>query len=139
MAKVPGYQIVLQLDTKKLVGYRTHSMDVEADMADSTTGASTNQWKENMPLFKGAEFSVGGLYDPATGGSVTTFDGAFSILAAWHESGRQVRKHHRRQQVLPGRRIHTPRPHRRTTRRPGQLHTRPCRNRKDNTRNCLTI
>jgi predicted secreted protein len=82
MAKVPGYQIVLQLDTKKLVGYRTHSMDVEADMADSTTGASTNQWKENMPLFKGAEFSVGGLYDPATGGSVTTFDGAFSILAA---------------------------------------------------------
>jgi hypothetical protein len=81
MAKVPGYKIVLQFDTKKLVGYRNHSMDAEADMAEATTGASTNQWKEYQPMFKGMEFSVDGLYDPTSGADMS-FDGAYDLLAA---------------------------------------------------------
>ncbi len=72
---------MLQFDTKTLVGYRNHSMDAEADMADATTGASTNQWKEYVPMFKGMEFSVDGLYDPVAGGN-STFDDAYSLLAA---------------------------------------------------------
>lgn len=81
MGKIPGYKIVLKFDTKTLVGYRTHSMDAEADMGDATTGASTNQWKEYIPLFKGMKFSVGGLYDP-TPGTNFTFDGIYDFLAA---------------------------------------------------------
>ena len=81
MAKLPGYKIVLQFDTKTLVGYRSHSMDAEADMGEATTGASTNQWKEYVPLFKGMEFNVGGLYDP-TAGANSTFDDAYALLAA---------------------------------------------------------
>lgn len=81
MAKVPGYKIVLQFDNKKLVGYRNHSMDAEADFAEATTGASTNQWKEYQPMFKGMEFSVDGLYDP-TAGSDIAFDGVYDLLAA---------------------------------------------------------
>lgn len=81
MGKVPGYKIVLQFDTKKLVGYRNHSMDAEADMAEATTGASTNQWKEYQPMFKGMEFSVDGLYDPTPGADMS-FDGAYDLLAA---------------------------------------------------------
>jgi len=81
MAKLPGYKIILQFDTKKLVGYRSHSMDAEADMAEATTGASTNQWKEYIPFFKGMEFNVGGLYDP-TAGTDQSFDNVFDLLAA---------------------------------------------------------
>jgi predicted secreted protein len=81
MSKKPGYKMVLQFDSKTIVGYRTHTMDAEADMADATTGASTNQWKENYPLFKGMEFSVDGLYDP-TAGSNKSFDDAYDLLAA---------------------------------------------------------
>lgn len=81
MGKKPGYKIVLQFDSKTLVGYRRHSMDAEADMGDATTGESTNQWKEFLPLFKGMEFSVEGLYDP-TAGSNTTFDDIYTLLAA---------------------------------------------------------
>ena len=81
MSKVAGYKIVLQFDAKTIVGYRNASMDVEADMADATTGASTNQWKEVLPLFKGMEFSVEGLYDP-TAGSDSTFDDALDLLRA---------------------------------------------------------
>lgn len=72
MAKIPGYQVVLQIDNEKIVGYRSNSMDMETDMANSTTGESANQFKGNMPMFKGAEFSVEGLYDPTTGASTTT-------------------------------------------------------------------
>ena len=81
MAKVPGLKIVLQFDSKTLVGYRSSSMDAEADIADATTGASTNQWKEVLPLFKGMEFSVDGLYDPVAGGN-STFDDIYALLAA---------------------------------------------------------
>jgi hypothetical protein len=81
MTKKAGYKVVLQFDSKTLVGYRSHSMDAEADMAESTTGESTNQWKEHMPLFKGMEFSVGGLYDP-TPGSNKSFDDVYDLLAA---------------------------------------------------------
>jgi hypothetical protein len=81
MGKIPGYKIVLQFDTKTIVGYRTHSMDAEADMGDATTGASVNQWKEYQPLFKGMKFSVGGLYDP-TAGTQSTFGDAYTLLAA---------------------------------------------------------
>jgi len=81
MGKIPGYKLVLQFDTKTLVGYRSHSMDAEADMAEATTGASTNQWKEYQPMFKGMEFSVDGLYDPVAGTN-TTFAGAYDLLAA---------------------------------------------------------
>jgi len=79
MGKIPGYKIVLQFDNKTLVGYRSHSMDAEADMGEATTGASVNQWKEYIPLFKGMEFSVDGLYDPTAGGN-NTFDDAFDLL-----------------------------------------------------------
>ena len=81
MGKLPGYKIVLQFDTKTVVGYRNHSMDAEADMGDATTGASTNQWKEYLPLFKGMEFSVGGLYDPIPGTNLD-FDNIFDLLKA---------------------------------------------------------
>ena len=66
MAYKPGYKIVLQFDSKVLCGFRNTSMDVDADMAESTTGASTNQWKEYVPMYKGMTFSVDGLYDPDT-------------------------------------------------------------------------
>jgi len=81
MTKVAGYKIVLQFDSKTLVGYKTHSMDMEADMAEATTGASTNQWKEWQPMFKGAEFSVEGLYD-TTAGSNKTMDDVLDLLRA---------------------------------------------------------
>ena len=77
--KIPGYKIVLQFDNKTLVGYRSHSMDYEADMGDATTGASTNQHKEYIPLFKGMTFSVSGLYDPTAGGN-STFDDIIDLL-----------------------------------------------------------
>ena len=81
MSKVPGYKIVLQFDTKTIVGYRSHDMDASVDMADATTGESTDQWKESLPMFKGMKFSVGGLYDP-TGGDNDSFDDAYDLLAA---------------------------------------------------------
>jgi len=81
MGKVAGYKIVLQFDNKTIVGYRTHDMDISVDMADATTGESTGQWKEGVPLFKGAKFSVSGLYDP-TSGSDTSCDDAIAILIA---------------------------------------------------------
>ena len=67
MAYKPGYKIVLQFDAKTLVGYRSTSMEMTADMAEATTGSSTNQWKEYIPMYKGMTFSVSGLYDPDTG------------------------------------------------------------------------
>lgn len=79
--KIPGYKIVLQFDGKTVVGYRSHSMDAEADMGDATTGASVNQYKEYIPLFKGVEFSVEGLYDP-TAGANSSFDDIFDLLRA---------------------------------------------------------
>lgn len=81
MSKVPGYKIVLQFDSKTLVGYRTHSMDAEANLSDASTGESTNQWEEVYPLFKGMEFSVDGLYDP-TAGDNKSFDDIYDLLAA---------------------------------------------------------
>lgn len=80
MSKKAGYKVVLQFDSKILVGYRSHSMDAEADMAESTTGESTNRWKEFMPLYKGMEFSVSGLYDP-TAGDNKSFDDVYDLLA----------------------------------------------------------
>jgi len=67
MAYKPGYKIVLQFDAKTLVGYRSTDMEMTADMAEATTGSSTNQWKEYIPMYKGMTFSVSGLYDPDTG------------------------------------------------------------------------
>lgn len=61
-----GYKIVLKFDGKVLCGFRNTSMDTDVDMAESTTGASTNQWKEYVPMYKGMTFSVDGLYDPDT-------------------------------------------------------------------------
>ena len=81
MSKIPGYKLVLQFAGKTIVGYRSHSMDAEADMGDATTGESVNQWKEYIPLFKGMEFSVEGLYDP-TAGSNSSFDDIFDLLRA---------------------------------------------------------
>jgi len=80
MGKIPGYKIVLQFDSKTIVGYRSHSMDAEADLADATTGASTDQWKEVYPMFKGMKFSVAGLFDP-TAGDNSTFEDAYDLLA----------------------------------------------------------
>jgi len=81
MGKLAGYKVVLQIDSKTIVGYRTHSMDAEADLGDATTGESTNQWKEYLPLYKGMKFSVGGLYDP-TAGVESSFDDIYALLAA---------------------------------------------------------
>ena len=81
MAKVAGRKIVLQVDAKTLVGYRSHTMDVTADMADATTGVSTGQWKENEPMYKGMEFSVEGLYDPVEGEELS-LDDVYDLLAA---------------------------------------------------------
>jgi len=81
MGKVAGYKIVLQFDAKTIVGYRTNDMDISVDMADATTGESTGQWKEGLPLFKGAKFSVAGLYDP-TAGSNSSCDDAIDLLIA---------------------------------------------------------
>jgi len=81
MAKVPGYKIVLQIEDKTIVGYREHSMDYTADLAEATTGASTNQHKEYAPMFKGMTFSVSGLYDP-TAGSNSSVDDVIALLRA---------------------------------------------------------
>lgn len=64
MTYKPGYKIVLQFDGKVIVGYRSTSMEMSADMAEATTGVSTNQWKEYVPMYKGMTFSASGLYDP---------------------------------------------------------------------------
>ena len=56
----------MQFDGKVLVGFRNSNMDTDADMAEATTGESTNQWKEYIPMYKGMTFSVDGLYDPDT-------------------------------------------------------------------------
>ena len=61
-----GYGIVLKFDGKVICGFRNTNMDAEADMAEATTGDSTNQWKEYVPMYKGMTFSVDGLYDPDT-------------------------------------------------------------------------
>jgi len=66
MSYKPGYKIVLQFDTAVLCGFRNTNMDADADMAESTTGESTNQWKEYVPMYKGMTFSVDGLYNPDT-------------------------------------------------------------------------
>ena len=66
MSYKPGYGIVLKFDGKVLCGFRNTNMDAEADMAESTTGESTNQWKEYVPMYKGMTFSVDGLYNPDT-------------------------------------------------------------------------
>jgi hypothetical protein len=81
MAKIPGYKIVLQFDTKTIVGYRDASMDYTADLAEATTGASTNQHKEYVSMFKGMTFSVSGLYDP-TAGANSTADDVITLLKA---------------------------------------------------------
>jgi len=81
MSKKAGYKIVLQLDAKTIVGYRSHNMDVSSDFADATTGESTNQWKENEPMFKGMNFSVDGLYDPVAGSNLSVND-IYDLLAA---------------------------------------------------------
>ena len=66
MSYKPGYGIVLQFDSKVLCGFRNTNMDIDADMAEATTGDSTNQYKEYVPMYKGMTFSVDGLYDPDT-------------------------------------------------------------------------
>ncbi|MCH7764918.1 MAG: hypothetical protein IIB95_14475 [Candidatus Marinimicrobia bacterium] len=61
-----GYKIVLKFDGKVLVGFRNSNMDLDVDMAEATTGESTNQYKEYIPMYKGMTFSIDGLYDPDT-------------------------------------------------------------------------
>ena len=66
MAYKPGYKIVLKFDGKVLVGFRNSNMDIDVDMAEATTGESTNQNKDYIPMYKGMTFSVDGLYNPDT-------------------------------------------------------------------------
>lgn len=56
-------------------------MDYTADLAEATTGASTNQHKEYVSMFKGMTFSVSGLYDP-TAGANSTVDDVITLLKA---------------------------------------------------------
>lgn len=81
MAKIPGYKVVLQIEDKTIVGYRESSMDYTADLAEATTGASTNQHKEYVPMFKGMTFSVSGLFDP-TSGTNSSVDDVIALLKA---------------------------------------------------------
>ena len=74
MGKVAGRKIVLQIGGKTLVGYRTHNFDYEQDLADATTGESTNMHKEYEPMFKGGTFSIEGLYDPTAGSNLSVDD-----------------------------------------------------------------
>ena len=74
MAKVPGYKVVLQFDSKILVGKKAAKMSIGVNFGDATTGASTDQWEESIPLFKNARLSVDGLYDPTAGGNETIED-----------------------------------------------------------------
>jgi len=76
MSYKPGYKIVLKFNEKIIVGYRTTDMDMTADMAESTTGASTNQWKTYVPMYKGMTFSVSGLYDP----DATTYERISDVI-----------------------------------------------------------
>ena len=85
MAKIPGYKVTLQIEDKTIVGFRETSMDYTADLAEATTGASTNQHKEYVSMFKGATFSVSGLYDP-TAGSNSSLDDIIALLKAGTES-----------------------------------------------------
>jgi hypothetical protein len=80
MAAQPGYLTVINVDGNVLCGRRNMSMDVEADMAEATTGESTNQWKEWVPMYKGMEFTMEGLVDPAATG--TTVPAAIALLSA---------------------------------------------------------
>jgi len=82
MSYKPGYLIVLQFDAKTIVGYRSTSMAMSADMAEATTGASTNQWKEYVPMYKGVTFSVGGLYDPDVGAAYEKVSDVIALLKA---------------------------------------------------------
>jgi len=66
MANQPGYLTFINIDGSVLCGRRSVSMDVEADMAEGTTGESENQWKEWVPMYKGMEFSMDGLVNPAS-------------------------------------------------------------------------
>lgn len=66
MSYKSGYKIVLKFDGKVLCGYRNTSMDLDVDMEESTTGESSNQYKEYVPMFKGMTFSIDGLYNPDT-------------------------------------------------------------------------
>jgi len=65
MSLQPGYESLIKIDSTTLAGRRSVSMDAEADMAEGTTGESTNQWKEYVSMYKGMEFSMDGLVDPA--------------------------------------------------------------------------
>lgn len=66
MSYKPGYKIVLKFNNKVLCGFRNTNMDLDVDMEEATTGESTNQWKEYVPMYKGMTFSVDGLYNPDT-------------------------------------------------------------------------
>lgn len=81
MGKFPGYKMVLQIETKSIVGYRSTDMELSADMAEATTAESEDQWKEYTPMFKGGKFSVGGLYDP-TAGSDSSVNDVIALLVA---------------------------------------------------------
>ncbi len=80
MAAQPGYLTVINIDGNVLCGRRNMTMDIESDMAEATTGESTNQWKEWVPMYKGMEFTMEGLVDPAATG--TTVSAAIALLSA---------------------------------------------------------
>ena len=82
MSYIPGLQIVLQFDGKTIVGYRNTGMDIEAELKESTTGASTNKWKEYIPLQKGMSFTVDGLYDPDTSSTEATVADVIALIKA---------------------------------------------------------
>ena len=76
-----GYKIVLQFDAKTLVGYKSNNMKIGTSFGDATTGASTDQWEESVPLWKNAQFDVDGLYDP-TSGSDKSVEDVIDLLIA---------------------------------------------------------
>lgn len=82
MSAIVGLKIVLQFDSKVLVGYRSTSMEMEAELKEKTTGDSTNMWKEYEPLQKGMRFSIEGLYDPGTSTGGTTVADVIALLKA---------------------------------------------------------
>ena len=79
MAKLDGYDILVQTGGVAVVGQTGTSLDFVADMIDITTKDS-NKFKEYLAGEKGGTITIDGLYDVDTGAN-NTEDVFASLLA----------------------------------------------------------
>lgn len=70
MAKLDGYDILVQTGGVAVVGQTGTSLDFVADMIDITTKDS-NKFKEYLAGEKGGTITIDGLYDVDTGNNNT--------------------------------------------------------------------